>query len=277
MNFVPGTVYRRRQDIHEVFGGQRQSGISTPSEHSLIFIFKGDQGAAYGYTDEFKPDGTFWYTGEGQTGDMEMVRGNKAIRDHQQEGNTIHLFEYVNPGRVQYVGQANYLGHHFEDRPDVAGNQRKAIIFELDVDNSTGREPVQQDTIGSPASKKRTLKLWSRPLDEVRRMATTRAKSDAKPQERRAIVRLRSESVRVYVLRRSDGICECCGTKAPFITRKGRPYLEPHHTRRLSDGGPDDPKWVAAVCPNCHREVHYGDKGDALNQELKDKITAIES
>src|ERR1700746_1774493 len=23
--------------------------------------------------------------------------------------------------------------------------------------------------------------------------------------------------------------------------------------RRLSDGGPDHPRWVVAVCPNCHR------------------------
>jgi hypothetical protein len=34
----------------------------------LIFIFTGESGETYGYRDEFRPDGTFWYTGEGQTG-----------------------------------------------------------------------------------------------------------------------------------------------------------------------------------------------------------------
>jgi len=45
----------------------------------------------------------------------------------------------------------------------------------------------------------------------------------------------------------------------------------------VSDGGPDDPRWVAAVCPNCHKEVHYGISGDELNQKLADKLGIIEA
>ena len=56
-------------------------------------------------------------------------------------------------------------------------------------------------------------------------------------------VRERSAAVREYVLARSTGVCEGCGTPAPFVTAQGAPYLEPHHTRRLSDGGPDHPAW----------------------------------
>ncbi|WHQ72664.1 HNH endonuclease signature motif containing protein [Methylorubrum extorquens] len=44
------------------------------------------------------------------------------------------------------------------------------------------------------------------------------------------------------------------------------PYLEPHHTRRVSDGGPDDPRFVGAVCPSCHREIHHGLNGQARNK-----------
>ena len=273
--FVPGQVYRRRQDIHGVYGGQGQGGISTPSGHPLIFIFTGESGGTYGYRDEFRPDGTFWYTGEGQTGDMKMVRGNRAIRDHQQEGKTIHLFEYVNTGQVKYVGQAHYLGHHTEDRPDLEGNIRKAFIFEMDIDSTS---PQATEEAEPPENlKKVPLKLWSRPLDEVRALAMQRPKKTATVQERRIITYQRSESVRVYVLRRAKGVCECCDTEAPFKTKQGRPYLEPHHIRRLSDGGPDDPRWVAAVCPNCHKEVHYGISGDELNQELADKLGDVES
>ena len=108
MKFVPGQKYRRVQDIHEVYGGQRQGGISTPSGQSLILIFTGESGGTYGYRDEFRPDGTFWYTGESQAGDMEMVPGNKAIRDHQELGKTIHLFEYVYSGIVSYICQSTY-------------------------------------------------------------------------------------------------------------------------------------------------------------------------
>ncbi len=78
--FTVGQVYRRVQDIMEPYGGQRQGGISTPRRHPMVFLFTGESGATYGYRDEFRPDGSFWYTGEGQTGDMKMRSGNAAIR-----------------------------------------------------------------------------------------------------------------------------------------------------------------------------------------------------
>jgi hypothetical protein len=61
--------------------------------------------------------------------------------------------------------------------------------------------------------------------------------------------------VKAYVLRRANGCCEACGEEAPFVRKDGTPYLEPHHTRRVADGGPDHPAWVAAICPTCHRQI----------------------
>ena len=98
------------------------------------------------------------------------------------------------------------------------------------------------------------------------------ASPSAGSRERRTVTYHRSEAVKVYVLRRADGICEGCQQPAPFRTKKGRPYLEPHHIRRVADGGPDDPRWVAALCPNCHREVHHGEKGDDLNRRLAEYL-----
>jgi len=66
------------------------------------------------------------------------------------------------------------------------------------------------------------------------------------------------------------------GGSALFKTRDGRPYLEAHHTRRLSDGGPDHPRWIAGVCPNCHRRAHYADDSGAFNQRLSDRIGDLE-
>lgn len=53
-------------------------------------------------------------------------------------------------------------------------------------------------------------------------------------------------------------------------------YLEPHHTRRLSDTGPDHPRWVIGLCPTCHRRVHYGADGVAYNDKLEAKLAMIE-
>jgi 5-methylcytosine-specific restriction protein A len=96
--------------------------------------------------------------------------------------------------------------------------------------------------------------------------------------EARRLLYLRSEAVRRYVLARAGGSCESCGQPAPFLTARGQPYLEPHHTRRLSDGGPDDPHFVGALCPSCHREIHHGlhgsAKNDALIRTIQDKEAA---
>ena len=58
--------------------------------------------------------------------------------------------------------------------------------------------------------------------------------------------------MRVHLQKRANVVCEACGDPAPFVTLDGRPYLEPHHIQGLLEGGPDDPRWLAARCTNCH-------------------------
>jgi 5-methylcytosine-specific restriction protein A len=62
----------------------------------------------------------------------------------------------------------------------------------------------------------------------------------------------------------------------PFCWTRA-PYLEPHHIRRLTDGGPDDPRAMGAVCPNCHREIHHGTDGQKRNLELQARVTRKET
>lgn len=128
--FEQGQEYRRRE-LHAVYKGQEQGGISTPAEHPFIMLFTSERGSEYGYTDRWTQDGLFYFTGEGQAGDQEFIRGNRQIRDHIELGKDLHLFEYTKPGHVEYVGQFTYTGHHTRQAPDVKGNQREVIIFEL--------------------------------------------------------------------------------------------------------------------------------------------------
>ncbi|QNK64948.1 HNH endonuclease [Pedobacter sp. PAMC26386] len=85
--------------------------------------------------------------------------------------------------------------------------------------------------------------------------------------------RERSQDVKTYALLRADGICELCDKPAPFIVGNGVPFLEVHHIFRLADDGPDLPKNVAALCPNCHREAHFGWKREKLKNSLYEKIS----
>jgi 5-methylcytosine-specific restriction enzyme A len=42
--FEVGRIYNRRQEIHEPYWGQWQSGISTPADRPFIFLFSGESG-----------------------------------------------------------------------------------------------------------------------------------------------------------------------------------------------------------------------------------------
>ena len=78
----------------------------------------------------------------------------------------------------------------------------------------------------------------------------------------------RDPAVKAWVLEAAGGTCESCGEEAPFVDMSGNPFLEVHHALRLADGGSDTPENAVAVCPNCHRELHFGrqrqEKLDAL-------------
>jgi hypothetical protein len=130
--FSPGQMYRRR-DLHEKFGGQRQGGISTPAKAPFIFLITGDSGKQHGYSDEWTNDGIFLYTGEGQHGDMRLVGGNRAIRDHRENGKALQVFEQDKKDKrlLRYLGEMQYAQHSFREAPDTDGKQRKAIIFHL--------------------------------------------------------------------------------------------------------------------------------------------------
>lgn len=70
---------------------------------------------------------------------------------------------------------------------------------------------------------------------------------------------VRNPDVVAEVLHRASGSCEGCNSKAPFSRRlSGVPYLEVHHKTPLTQGGDDTVQNATALCPNCHRERHYG-------------------
>ena len=262
--FIVGQTYNRRRDIHGRYAGQERGGIATPTSAPLVFAFTSEAGAAFGYEDKFQPDGIFWYTGEGQVGDMQMIRGNAAIANHTQLGKSILLFESTPKGEVRFIGEADCLGHHIEQRPDRNGALRNAIIFHLGIQPSVPTSRVGQKTAPHSQSRKLPAKLT---LSELRSLALESVAESAPPGEKIVNVRVRTEAVRRYALKRANGMCEGCRSAAPFKAKDG-PFLEVHHVFRLADGGPDHPAMVAALCPNCHRRAHYALDAEAFNESL---------
>lgn len=70
---------------------------------------------------------------------------------------------------------------------------------------------------------------------------------------------IRNPDVVAEVLIRANGKCERCNSNAPFLRRRDNtPYLEVHHKTPLAEGGEDTVENTTALCPNCHRYLHYG-------------------
>lgn len=82
----------------------------------------------------------------------------------------------------------------------------------------------------------------------------------------------RAAAIKEYVKTRAGGICEACGEAAPFRTPDGEPYLETHHVDELGKGGEDHPDKVVAVCPTCHKQIHYGENGEELNEAIRERL-----
>jgi 5-methylcytosine-specific restriction protein A len=280
IRFEVGRIYNRRSDIHGSYGGQEQGGMATPRRFPVIFLFTADSGHVHGYRDAYREDGVFCYTGEGQLGDMSMTGSNKALRDHELSKKAVHLFEAsesIGKGKVRYMGEATYLGHHLEERPDTSGASRMAIVFELAVDSTGLNISVSQEVEESAYTSTTAKQIDKLSLAQLRQLATVQSSQGATAQQRVTLVRKRSRAIRTYVLKRANGICEGCDEEAPFHTKTKQAYLEPHHTLRLADGGPDAPEHVIALCPNCHRRAHYADDSTAYNLSLIEKLVILES
>jgi len=268
--FEQGRVYHRRT-LQKEIGGQRYGGIATPAALPILLLVSGEEGREFGYRDEFLDDGTILYFGEGQEGDMTMDGGNRAVLDHGTAGEELHFFDKVRDGFIRYRGQ--YDCADFEFRHDVRdrnGSLRTAIVFHLVPHDQLDEE--SEDALEPPEPE-----LLPDDLALLRALALEPPTEGLPPAEGRRRIWRRSRAVRKYVLRRAGGVCEGCDVAASFMRSDGEPYLEPHHTRRISDGGPDHPAHVIAVCPTCHRRAHHAADAEEFNADLILKLKQIET
>lgn len=84
-------------------------------------------------------------------------------------------------------------------------------------------------------------------------------------------------------------ICECCGQET-FITEAGEPYVEFHHVIPFNIAyGPDHYLNLYALCPNCHRKIHFMhlnskadqyhclDENNYLQLGLRERLTQLKA
>ena len=180
--FEIGKSYKR-SEIHDQYGGNRQSGIANCLSHDLIFIFTKSKKSQDVYVDEWKDD-YFYYSGEGRVGDMEMTGGNKAIWNHESNNKKIHLFketktqgfwEYVDQLKLVDINYYRNFGDNDQERQAFqfvllsATKENKKEILNSDVNskkynynkpNQTERKGLVVTRVGQGYYRKQLLERW---------------------------------------------------------------------------------------------------------------------
>jgi hypothetical protein len=133
-DLAPGTRLLRKQ-LHEDWGGRRQGGISPSSASPNVFIFwEPAIGEKHGYYDEFRADGSFYYTGKGQYGDQKMHDANAALLNHVRDGRSVHLFSGAG-GEVEYVTELEIDAespYYETEGPETGeGPLRRVFVFKF--------------------------------------------------------------------------------------------------------------------------------------------------
>ncbi|MBV7427222.1 HNH endonuclease [Acidovorax sp. sif0715] len=224
-----------------------------------------------GYDDGQQPDGSWIYIGQGGSGDQSLTNAANAKLGSNER--SVLLFTTREPTSKEIAQQGYGKLYTFRGSFNVSGvdffrpdeGPRKgdllARFFLVEAEDSRAElgaiEPPINDT---------SLELAAlRPLVARRPTPTTNRMTVLE-------YRARSAAVHRYALLRAGGTCECCGKAAPFTSASGAPYLEVHHMLRLADDGPDEASNVAAVCPNCHRALHFSTERQTLAQRLSEFV-----
>jgi 5-methylcytosine-specific restriction protein A len=195
---------------------------------------------------------------------LTRIEGGEKVTKHiyyrilsSKHGRTIKSIEY----RMQNISYIMILhGRNYVPGLAPAKNVGKNVIEKIEkILSIIEQRPVNEDVIfESKVNEVLCQKYISKP------------EGIKKPNKRELKIfdYERDSSVKAWVLRNANGICENCLQVAPFNTKIGEPFLEVHHVRRLSDNGSDTPENAVALCPNCHKEIHFGEKSHLIQESL---------
>ncbi|MCW2387116.1 hypothetical protein M2333_000162 [Sphingobium sp. B11D3B] len=92
--------------------------------------------------------------------------------------------------------------------------------------------------------------------------------------QRAGLVYVRDPKVRLAALERAAGRCEHCGATG-FVRADGAIYLETHHIIPLSEDGLDTVANIVCLCPNHHREAHFGAEAAQLRKDFLNRAFSL--
>ena len=163
----------------------------------------------------------------------------------------IENFENISPNRIEAtVGEVLNAN-------DLQDTQNESYLYGMAREYLSRQNLISVAFVQNELEKAVEKSEKSRPEDRSSRLKN----APKKPKQIyvTSTVYQRNPDVVVEVIKRANGVCEQCKSPAPFLRVKdGSPYLEVHHKHQLAHGGDDTVKNAVALCPNCHREAHFG-------------------
>jgi 5-methylcytosine-specific restriction protein A len=140
---------------------------------------------------------------------------------------------------------------------NILHEEGDAKAFILNRDDSLAPVMVEATYARDALEKNITQSMLRSQAERQQRLA--RASKRPKTYDVRNRVYSRNPDVIAEVLFQARGVCQGCNKEAPFTrSADGAPYLEVHHRIPLAMGGDDTVENAIALCPNCHRERHFG-------------------
>jgi len=132
------------------------------------------------------------------------------------------------------------------------GNGAKLIVRRLIEKELSGKECLN-NTVDEDLLNKRVQIL----KDKIDLSLIPLSNNTPKSVERTSKTYERSPFIKAWVIQNADGKCEACGVNSTFKTKQGDYYLEVHHMKPLAFKGTDSISNTIALCPNCHKRLHY--------------------
>ncbi|EGQ7761711.1 hypothetical protein IS633_001473 [Vibrio alginolyticus] len=219
-------------------------------------------------------DGSPWSDAEMEDSVREYLRMLKLSRSGEKF-NKAQIYRELNSrhkrGAKSYEFRMQNISYVFEllGRAWVTGLKPKRNITAQQVKLI---EQLIADMENKPFEGKAVFEAEVRDTSESKSIEKPEGNIKPSTSIAQTIIFARDPKVKAWVLRRANGICECCNEPAPFETDEGKPFLEVHHIVPLIDGGADVIENCAGICPNCHRELHLGQLKETKKIQLVENI-----
>jgi hypothetical protein len=149
--------------------------------------------------------------------------------------------QYLGSGIYCAPGSESALHGSVRDWVAKATTQMRKVPFMRDIRVVGDGQLLVSSAIPVPPGAAQLFSLPCPPLSQrTRNLPGARTWWPTTPRERKSLWRRRSKAISVYLPERASGMCEGCGSHAPFKKPSGQPYLEPHHIRlsQLSAANP---------------------------------------